>query len=126
MGLDQPLHQLHMLRSDVGERLVKNAEFRVGVQHHIHLGNSHLSPGQLTDRQSLLCMELVLKCNKSVIINSIKRVCLPESHIARDKYILRTELDRFADMSVLGCRLIIETNEDILRLYATHDAFEQT
>ena len=48
MGLDEILHHLYILRSDVGERFVENAEFRFGVKYHIHFSYTGLSPGKLT------------------------------------------------------------------------------
>ena len=125
MGLDEILHHLYILRSDVGERFVENAEFRFGVKYHIHFSYTGLSPGQLTGCHSLICMELIVKCDKAVIIHAIKFICITEGHIARKEYVLRKVFDSFTDMAVICFRLIIETDEDVLRLYAAHNTLEQ-
>ena len=85
----------------------------------------HLSPGQLAGGHSLICMELIVEGDKTVIIDSVQFECFTEGHIGRYEHILRKILDTSADMPVIGFRFIIETDEYVLRLYTAHNAFEE-
>ncbi len=126
MRPDEFLHHLDIFGSDIGKRFVQYAEFGIRVQNHIHFCNPYLSPGQLAGGHSLICMELIVEGDKTVIIDSVQLECFTEGHIGRDEHILRKILDPSAYMTVICFGLIIETDEYVLRLYSAHNAFEET